>query len=144
MKRMVVGLVGAMCAGAVFAAARGDGLLLDTGEVHVGPSTVYVTVLLSNNTRSPVALDAQPIWQEKCGLSMRITGNGMAPRKVPDELATCGDAREVIQPGNSLATSRTLSREEWFPKPGKYTVHVDWKEPGKGAYQHEPIKIEVR
>lgn len=141
---MVTGLMGVVLASVSLAAARGDGLLLETGEVHVGPSTVYVTVLLTNNTRSEVVLDAQPIWHQDCGLSMKITGNDMPPRIVPDELTPCGDAREVIQPGTSLATARTLVRSDWFPKPGTYTVHVGWKEPGKGVYQHEPISIEVR
>lgn len=144
MKRMFAGLVVTFWAGMTLAAARGDGLLLETGEVHVGPSTVYVTVLLTNNTRTAVVLDALPVWHEKCGLSMKITGNDMPPRLVPNDLAPCGEAREVIQPGTSLATSRTLTRSEWFPKPGKYTLHVGWNEPGKGAYQHEPITIEVR
>ena len=144
MKRMVVGLVGVLCAGIALAAARGDGLLLETGEVHVGPSTAYVTVLLTNKTRSAVVLDAQPIWHQDCGLSIKITGNDLPRRVVPDELAPCGEAREVIQPGTSLATSRTMTRSEWFPKPGKYTVHVGWKEPGKGVYHHGPITIENR
>lgn len=144
MKRMSAGLAIALLAGTALAAARGDGLLLETGDVHVGPSTVYISVLLTNKTRSAVALDAQPIWHQECGLSMKITGNAMPPRVVPDELAPCEEAREVIQPGTSLATSRTLTRSEWFSKPGKYTVHVGWKEPGKGVYQHEPISIEIR
>tara|TARA_R110002020_G_scaffold433510_1_gene643606 strand:+ start:405 stop:839 length:435 start_codon:yes stop_codon:yes gene_type:complete len=144
MKRMFAGLAVTLWAGMSLAAARGDGLMLETGDVHVGPSAVLVTVLLTNNTRADVVLDAQPLWHDKCGLSMKITGNGMPPRVVPNDLVPCSEVREVIPPGTTLAASRTLTRSEWFPKPGKYTVHVDWKEPGKGVYQHEPISVEVR
>jgi len=76
--------------------------------------------------------------------AMRITGNDMRPRVVPDDLAPCSESREVVQPGTSLATSRTITRREWFPKPGRYTLHVGWKEPGKGACQPGSITIEVR
>lgn len=144
MNRIVLGCAGMILAGTGLAAIRGDGLALEAGETHVGPSTVYISVLLTNTTRSPVALDAQPVWQDRCGLSMTITGQGKAPRAVPNDLTPCSESREVIQPGNSLAASRTLTRSEWFPAPGKYTVHVAWKEPTKGTYQNEPITIEIR
>lgn len=144
MNRIALGCAGLVLAGASLAAVRGDGLALETGEVHVGPSSVYVSVLLTNATRSAVVLDAQPIWQDRCGLSMTISGNGRAPRAVPNDLAPCTRSREVIQPGSSLEASRTLARSEWFPSPGKYTIHVSWKEPAKGAYQNQPIVIEVQ
>lgn len=34
-------------------------------------------------------------------------------------------------------------RDEWFPEPGRYTLRVRWKEPGKGLLEMQRLEVEI-
>lgn len=88
-----------MLAVPALAAPRLDGLSLEAESAHVSPADVEVTVHLHNVAQSRVVLDARPIWNADCGLTLTVQGPTGKSRQVPDEYEPCRDVSDTVEPG---------------------------------------------